>query len=68
MMVQKKCLFKLYNYCRIIDILSTDKEKFNAVVALYGMPEFLRIYCAFCIKALYARRFKIVKYSVVNTL
>jgi len=64
-----KCLVNLYKNCRVIDILlNTDKEKFNEAVTLYGKPDFLRNYCAFCIKALYARRFKIVKYSVVNTL
>jgi hypothetical protein len=64
-----KCLCNLYKNCRVIDILmNVDKEKFSEAVALYGKPEFLRVYCSFCIKALYAKRFKIVKYSVVNTL
>jgi len=64
-----KCLFNLYRMCRVLDILQNmDKERYTAVVAMYGKVEFLRNYCAFCIKSLYARRFKIVKYSVVNTL
>jgi hypothetical protein len=57
----KKCLFNLYKQCRVISLYS-DAEKD------YGKVEFVRNYCAFCIKALYAKRFKIVKYSVVNTL
>jgi hypothetical protein len=57
----KKCLFNLYKQCRIISL-------YQEVANMYGKVEFVRNYCAFCIKALYARRFKIVKYSVVNTL
>jgi len=68
-----KCLFNLYRTCRVLDILNKeiytlDREKYTAVVDMYGKVEFLRNYCAFCIKSLYARRFKVVKYSVVNTL
>jgi len=66
-----KCITKLYRDCHIIkeacEVLQ-DKDRCNELAQLYLKPEFLRNYCSFCIKAVYARRFKVVKYSVVNTL
>jgi hypothetical protein len=66
-----KCITKLYRECHIVKVaceILQDKERCSEFVSLYLRPEFLRSYCAFCIKAVYARRFKVVKYSVVNTL
>jgi hypothetical protein len=57
----KKCLFGLYRYCKVVVLAQNT-------IDIYGKIEFIRNYCAFCIKAIYAKRFKIVKYSVVNTL
>jgi len=44
------------------------KERCADLASRYATEEFIKTYCAFCIKALYARRFKVVKYSLVNTL
>jgi len=38
---------------------------------IWGSPDFIKLYCAMCVKTLYASRFKardVYKYSVVNTL
>jgi hypothetical protein len=57
----KKCLFGLHRYCKVVAFVQD-------AATIYGKIEFIRNYCAFCIKAIYAKRFKMVRYSVVNTL
>jgi hypothetical protein len=40
----KKCLFNLYKQCRVISLYQEAEKD-------YGRVEFVRNYCAFCIKA-----------------
>jgi hypothetical protein len=56
------CILRLYRSCKIHEVVKEqEKEKFASV-------EWLKTYCSLCIKALYAKRFKRIKYSVVVTL
>jgi hypothetical protein len=64
-----KCLFKLYRVCNIINVLCQDQHQQSCDKAKeFGSEKFVKLYCAMCIKSLYAKRFKLIKYSVVNTL
>jgi hypothetical protein len=62
-----KCLFKLYRACNIINTLCQDQQSCDKAKD-FGSEKFVKLYCAMCIKSLYAKRFKLIKYSVVNTL
>ena len=65
-----KCLFNLYRECRVLNVLDTEITQNRKVelVNEFGSEKFIRNYCSFCIKSLYAKRFKVIKYTVVNTL
>jgi hypothetical protein len=65
-----KCLFNLYRECRVLNVLDseTTMQRKIELTKDFGSEKFIKNYCSFCIKSLYAKRFKIVKYSVVNTL
>jgi len=45
-------------------------DKAKEITSKWGTDEWIKIYCAMCVKSLYAKaKFKAVsKYSVVNTL
>ena len=66
-----KCLIGLNRYCKVVDALEGEQglqvRKAQLVVE-YGSEKFLKTYCAMCIKATYASRFKKIKYVLVNTL
>jgi hypothetical protein len=65
-----KCLFNLYRECRVLNVLDTEitQNRKIELVKDFGSEKFIKNYCSFCIKSLYAKRFKVIKYSVVNTL
>jgi hypothetical protein len=50
------------------NICKENEELCKEIRKLYGRKEFLREYCAMCVKAVYASRFIKGKLVVVNTL
>lgn len=60
---KKMCIFNLRRYCRVIEYINDPKAR-------WGSADWVKVYCAMCVKATYARaKFKMVnRYSVVNTL
>jgi len=65
-----RCLFGLYRECRVLKVLDTEITQNRRVELMkdFGSERFIKNYCSFCIKSLYAKRFKVIKYSLVNTL
>ena len=67
-----RCLFSIHRRCvvleKLLERLSEDKAK--ELLQKWGTDEWVKLYCAMCVKSLYARaKFKAVnRYSVVNTL
>jgi len=64
-----KCLFPLREECKVAKRL-IEQAGDKVDIGKWGTDEWVKIYCAMCVKALYAKaKFKAVsKYSVVNTL
>jgi hypothetical protein len=55
--------------CELLEnIKSENEDAFKEAKKMYGNPDFFKNYCAWCIKMLYASRFKRGKYTVVSTL
>jgi hypothetical protein len=50
------------------NICKENEELCKEIRKLYGRKEFLREYCAMCVKTVYASRFIKGKLVVVNTL
>ena len=66
-----RCLLALTdsNKCELLDRIKEENEDaFKDAKKMYGSPDFFKNYCAWCIKTLYASRFKRGKYTVVSTL
>ena len=66
-----RCLLALAdsNKCELLETIKAENEdSFKEARKMYGSPDFFKNYCAWCIKALYASRFKRGKYTVVSTL
>jgi hypothetical protein len=66
-----KCLLSLTdsNKCELLERIKEENEDaYKEAKKEYGTPDFFKNYCAWCIKVLYASRFKRGKYSVVSTL
>jgi len=63
-----KCLFGLRNRCRVIELIVTTSS--NVSLPPYGSIDFVKNYCATCIKSFYARAKmkKSKEMIVVNTL
>ena len=57
------CLFKLRRYCVVL-------AELNQLPYAYGSPQFVQLYCAMCVKTVYARakNRRLYRFSVVNTL
>ena len=69
--VSMKCLLNLTdsNKCELLErIKEENEESYKEARKVYGTSNFFKNYCAWCIKALYASRFKHGKYTVVSTL
>ena len=64
------CLFNVVNdKCEVLGKLKdANKDVYNEINKEFGKPKFIKYYCSYCVKALYASRFKEGKYTVVNTL
>ena len=65
------CLFNLVDTgnCEVLEkIREVNKEVYDDIRKEYGKPKFIKHYCSYCVKSLYASRFKEGKYTVVNTL
>jgi len=60
---KRYCLFNLHTYCIVLDKVENPELP-------YGSVEFVKLYCAMCVKSAYAKaKHKLVnRYSVVNTL
>ena len=67
-----RCLFSLHRKCVVLEKLleQLPEDKAKELLQKWGSDEWIKLYCAMCVKALYARaKFKAVqRYSVVNTL
>jgi hypothetical protein len=66
-----KCLLKLTDSdkCEVLERIREENEDvFKEARKIYGSPDFFKNYCAWCIKVLYASRFKKGKYTMVSTL
>jgi len=66
-----RCLLALTdsNKCELLERIKEENEDaFKEARKMYGSPDFFKNYCAWCIKTLYASRFKRGKYTVVSTL
>ena len=66
-----KCLIGLHKYCKVIDSLEGEQGlqmRKSMLVGEYGSEKFLKTYCAMCVKAVYASRFRKIRYVLVNTL
>jgi len=66
-----RCLFPIRRECKVIERLYEQMgDKAKEITSKWGTDEWIKIYCAMCVKSLYAKaKFKAVsKYSVVNTL
>jgi len=65
------CIFNLTDTdnCVVLEKIKEKNEKvYDEIRKEFGKPKFIKHYCSFCIKSLYASRFKEGKYTVVNTL
>jgi hypothetical protein len=61
----------LNRYCKVVDALEGEQGlqvRKSMLIGEYGSEKFIKTYCAMCVKAVYASRFKKIKYVVVNTL
>jgi hypothetical protein len=66
-----RCLLGLADSgkCELLEnIKAENEEAYKEAKRMYGSPDFFKNYCAWCIKTLYASRFKSGKYTVVSTL
>lgn len=69
-----RCLFNLYDQCIVLRELVNHHKNNKALVrrlnAKWGSPEWVRIYCAMCMKSVYAKAHlnKSINIRVVNTL
>jgi len=66
-----RCLLNLTDSskCELLEnIKAENEEAYKEAKRMFGSPDFFKNYCAWCIKALYASRFKSGKYTVVSTL
>ena len=66
-----RCLLNLTDSgkCDLLEnIKSENEDAYKEAKKMYGSPDFLKNYCAWCIKTIYAMRFKKGKYTVVSTL
>jgi len=65
-----RCLLNLTDSgkCELLENIKSEEDAFKEARKEYGTPNFFKNYCAWCIKALYASRFKHGKYTVVSTL
>jgi len=67
-----RCIFSLRQRCDVVlkIIESIPTEKVSEVISKWGTDDWIRLQCAMCVKAMYAKaKFKkINRYSVVNTL
>jgi hypothetical protein len=65
------CIFNLTDTgdCVVLEKIREKNEKvYDEIRKEFGKPKFIKHYCSYCVKALYASRFKEGKYTVVNTL
>ena len=68
-----RCLFSIHRKCvvleKLLESLKDEKQK-QELLQKWGTDEWVKLYCAMCVKSLYAKaKFKAVnRYSVVNTL
>ena len=64
-----RCLYILRRECIVFKRL-LDKEEYEKLLEDWGSPDWVKLHCAMCVKAMYAKaKFKAVnRYSVVNTL
>ena len=69
-MKSKPCLFNLHSYCIVYNKLEKeDNPEIKDMLNKFGTREWVTLYCAYCIKSLYAKaKERSSKYSVVNTL
>jgi hypothetical protein len=66
-----RCLLNLTDSgkCELLErIKEENEESFKEAKKEYGTPNFFRNYCSWCVKTLYALRFKKGKFTVVSTL
>lgn len=67
-----RCLFSLHRKCVVLEKLleQLPEDKAKELLQKWGTDEWVKLYCAMCVKSLYAKaKFKAVnRYSVVNTL
>lgn len=63
----RPCLFKLHETCQVWQLIGQQLEEQGIT---WGSPEFVKIYCAMCVKAIYARAHleRAQSMKVVNTL
>jgi len=62
----KPCIYGLHKYCIVYKHLKEN----NIDVSNWGSTDWIRLHCAMCVKAVYAKAKKrlVSKYTVVNTL
>lgn len=67
-MAGKPCLIGLYEKCRIYDNIKDLIKQEKAPE--WGTPEWMKVYCAMCLKAVYAQAHlkRADEVKVVNTL
>jgi len=64
-----RCVLSLHEKCIVVENICKENEDVcKELKGIYGKKDFLREYCAMCIKSIYASRFLRPKVTVVNTL
>jgi len=66
-----KCLLSISDsgFCELLNkIKEVNEVAYREARKLVGTADFFKNYCSWCIKSLYAMRFKTGKYTVVSTL
>ena len=64
----RKCLFRLYDTCSVWELVGKQIEDEEGVK--WGSERFVKVYCAMCMKAAYAKAHleRAQSIKVVNTL
>jgi hypothetical protein len=66
-----KCLFTLHRECRVVSIICSNdafKDRCIDLTSKYATEVFIKVYCAMCVKSIYAKAKKHIRMTVVNTL